>query len=58
MVLHYEGIKVCTSFYFGLVCAYHVHKNNIQSEKKEKYQKQQILVVFLLCFYWVIEGKL
>ena len=35
-----------------------VHKNNIQSEKKEKYQKQQILVVCLLCFYWVIKTKL
>ena len=46
------------SLYFGLVYTHNVHKNNIQSEKKEKYKKQKILVVFLLCFYWVIETKL
>ena len=46
------------SLYFGLVYTYNVHRNNIQSKKKEKYQKQQILVVFLLCFDWVIETKL
>ena len=39
--------------YFGLVYTYNVHKKNT-----EKYQKQQILVVFLPCFYWVIETKL
>ena len=46
------------SLYFGLVYTYNVHRNNIQSKKKEKYQKQQILVVFLLCFDRVIETKL